>query len=303
MIYEDPYLINNCIIAENRKKRPEIGKDSLLCPFCPGHEGDIEEVILEVKDETGAFLTRIVNNKYPICGIHHETYGRHDVVIDTPDHQQHPKDFSEEHWNVLLKLIQERWQQIADDGQIAFIQVFKNYGTLAGASISHSHWQIVALDEIPYYVQLQYEHFSQFNKTQQQCYMCYLIETMDQSLIICEDENWIAAAPKVSEYAHETWLIPKKHHKVYGYLSSFELNSCGQMLKKLLAAYEVLEKGYAFNICFMSGGIKNSLDYHFFIKIIPRVTNWAGFELSTHCYFNTVHPITHAQVMKNILKK
>ncbi|WP_069997991.1 galactose-1-phosphate uridylyltransferase [Cellulosilyticum sp. I15G10I2] len=302
MIYEDPYLLKSCIVAENRKNRPAVDELVHTCPFCPGHESDIEKVWLEVKQENN-FLIKIVNNKYPICGYNHELYGVHDVVIDTPRHLQLPKDFSNSHWTILLDTMQKRWMQIAQDPKIEFIQIFKNSGKNAGASIRHSHWQIVALSQIPYQMAQQYSHYNRFYDQMQNCYICHKLEEIDKSDIILENDKWIAIAPTSSEFAHETWLVPKLHRKHYGELEPQELEKAGALLKTLLTAYEHLKENVSFNICFMSGGLHNALDYHFYIKIIPRLTHWAGFELATHCYINTIHPKTHVQLMRSILKE
>jgi len=300
MMYEDPYLIKSCIIAEDRKKRPYINETSYTCPFCVGNEKDIEHIRLESKKPGEDFLIKIVNNKYPICDY---PIGTHDVVIDTPSHMEHPKDFSEEHWKILLETMQTRWRQLATSPDVAFIQIFKNYGESAGASIKHSHWQIVALNKIPYLVELQYAHLNKGGQDSDACYICDMLKKIDNDLIITENESWLALAPRVSQFPHETWVIPKRHRKQYGDLKPEELQSCGKLLKKLLIAYEHLKEACAFNICFMSGGIRNTLDYHFYIKIIPRLSHLAGFELATSCYINTVHPKTHVQLMQTILKE
>ncbi len=303
MIQEDPYLLRNCIVAENRKKRPIIRDVADKCPFCEGNEKYIDQIKLEVSSEENKFLVRIVNNKYPICDTLSSPYGVHDVVIDTPRHLEHPKDFSINHWESLLGAMQRRWEEIAHDPKIKFIQIFKNYGKEAGASISHSHWQIIGLGDIPYHMNLQYEHYNAFYKEKGSCYLCSKLQKLESDYIITECDDWIAAAPYISEFAHETWLVPKRHKKHYGELTAEELKSCGRLLKKILRGYDALEAGGAFNICFMSSGVKDSFDYHFYIKIIPRLSNWAGFELATRCYINTVHPKTHVQMMRNTLKK
>lgn len=302
MIYEDQYLVKNCIIAENRQHRPSIGETVHSCPFCVGHEKDIEKVWIEVKEEK-EFLVKIINNKYPICGYDQEPYGIHDVVIDTPRHLEAPKDFSKEHWMILLETMQKRWFQIVEDPKIKFIQIFKNYGKEAGASIRHSHWQIVALDQIPYPMLYQYTQYNTFEEPTKGCYICHTLQTLEEDYLIEENDRWVAIAPRTSEFAHETWLLPKIHRKGYGDLCLEEIQWAGIMLKRLLEAYEGIKPGLAFNICFMSGGIRNTLDYHFYIKIIPRLANWAGFELATHCYINTIHPKAHVQLMRGLLRE
>jgi UDPglucose--hexose-1-phosphate uridylyltransferase len=302
-MYNDRYLMNSCIIAEKRKERPSINETSDTCPFCLGHEQYIEHVRMEVKDPNEDFLVKIINNKYPICSEDDLPYGVHDVVIDTPRHVEHPKDFSKEHWETLLITMQKRWYEIALDPKIEFIQIFKNYGKDAGASIRHSHWQIVALNQIPYPVQLQYDHYNSYHHNHHLCYICDMVNKMQEDHIILENDSWMAIAPPVSQFSHETWLIPKHHRKQYGDLIQEELQSCSILLKKLLRGYNNLKEEGAFNICFMSGGIRDTHNYHFYIKIIPRLSHWAGFELATGCYINTVHPKTHVQLMHTILKE
>lgn len=303
MMYEDSYLVKSCIIAENRRDKPYIDEVADACPFCPGHESDIDEIRLQVKEHAKPFQVKIVNNKYPVCDTQKGLYGVHDVVIDTPDHLAHPKDFTEMHWEVVLISMQKRWHQIAKDPKISFIQIFKNYGKNAGASIKHSHWQIIALAQTPYSIRSQHLQYHAFKDKEGDCYFCTKLKTIEKEYIIFETKNWLAIAPEVSQFAHETWLISKSHKKHYGELGEEALKECGGLLKRVLMGYDKVRPSGSFNICFIGGGIRDSLEHHFYIKIIPRLGEWAGFELATNCYINTVHPKTHAQVMKNILRQ
>lgn len=281
------YFLSNCIIAEHRRERPFISKDNSDCPFCLPHEKE-------------AFV-RIVPNKYPVVDEKSSPYGIHDVVIDTPYHLQHPKDFSKAHWEALLVAMQQRWHELCKDDKVQFIQIFKNYGMAAGASISHSHSQILALENIPYGMTHQYIHYNMFKE--EPCYLCHLASQKESTYLIMENEAFIVIAPDTPVFAYETWLIPKKHHKHYGELSQEEVKSCGLLLKRLLEAYDLLEPDCAFNICFMSGGLHNTLDYHFYIKLVLRIGNIAGFEIATHCTFNMIHPKSQVKHLKNILKE
>lgn len=284
------------LIAPKRKNRPMIHKtDTNYCPFCSENMDLLEEIVAEEWHDK-QLIARIVTNKYPI--VNSKIQGLHDVIIDTDSHTKHPKDFSLLHWEKLLIAIQHRWQQIMKNPHIQFIQVFKNYGLCAGASISHSHWQIIALEELPYSV---YEKYKDFNKVPY-CYFCNAMHHKE-GYLIWENEFLEIWAPPIPQFIYEVWLIPKKHHQHYGELSKEELKSLGMFLKYLLESYEQLSPNYDFNICMMSGAIKGEVKYHFYIKLVMRIGHIAGFEIATGCNIVTTNPKDYAEQIKTFLKE
>ncbi len=292
------YYLDNCIVAERRDQRPHIGKDSSDCPFCLSNESKIEQVIDEVWEDE-ALLVRIIPNKYPIARPEGLTTGYHDVVIDTGEHLKMPKDFSLHHWKVLLLAIQRRWHKLSEDEQIAFIQVFKNKGQLAGASIYHSHWQIVALAKVPFGMRIQYDYYHHKNK------LCFLCEKMHllEARLIKETALWRMIVPPEPSFLYEVWFIPKRHVRHYGELVEEEIEELGAWMKKLLQVYEALSPECAYNICFMSGDLKQRWQYHFHIKLMMRMDYIAGFEIATRC---TIHHRTideYAFQIKKLLDK
>ena len=44
-----------------------------------------------------------------------------------------------------MKTMQKRYRQLEEDPRSKYVQIFKNQGKDAGASQSHSHWQITSL--------------------------------------------------------------------------------------------------------------------------------------------------------------
>ena len=298
-LIEKPFSNSSVIFADNRTSRPHImpNDHTTLCPFCLENERLLEQVWMErslLENES----IRIVNNKYPICDTQGELYGVHDVVIDTVDHVKRPIDFSVKHWCALLEIMQERWKILSKDSRINFIQIFKNYGVKAGASISHSHWQIVGLEKLPAIIYQ--EQIAMFNSNNK-CLLCELIENLDTQYCIEENELFVSIAPENSIYPYETWLIPKQHYKNYGDLPKSTLDELGRLLKKILMTYELCIPNMQYNICFMSGELE--APYHFFVKIFPRTGNVAGFELATGCYINIMDPKEHMKQMQEATKK
>lgn len=293
------FFNDDCIIAPHRNKRPFINKGDVTCPFCLINEVRLSRIIDESWQADELFV-RIVPNLYPITS-EYSAQGVHDVIIDTHHHMLHPKDFSEKHWEVLLRVMQKRWHQLMADTKINFIQIFKNYGVKAGASISHSHWQLVALEKVPYSLQkkLSIYHEAELDDT---CYLCDLIH-IQEGTIIFEDDLWEVWVPPIPQFTYEVWLIPKKHYQHYGQLELEEIKRLGKLIKYLLQTYHQLNPEYDFNICFMSGDLKSKYPYHFYVKVVIRIGQIAGFEISTGCSILTVSPKTYSEQMKKILGK
>lgn len=289
------YFNHTNMIAPKRDARPFINERDTACPFCLANEDSLENIIDESwKDHE--LLVRIVSNRYPVTSQEY-VKGVHDVVIDTASHTKHPKDFSVDHWRILLRHIQKRWINLMKDSSIQFIQVFKNYGEKAGASISHSHWQIIALEEIPYSMLQKYIAYYQ-DKT---CYLCHALH-QQEGFCVWESALFEVWVPPIPIFPYETWIIPKQHHTHYGELSLEEIDELGKLIKYLLIGYHQIRPQFDFNICMMSGDVRGQYPYHFYIQIVMRIGQIAGFEIATGCHIISVESEVYANELKNILK-
>ena len=283
MEYYDKYFLQNCIIAEGRRKRPLINQKALDCPFCFPHDGVV-----------------ILKNAYPVADEYTDLYGIHDVVVDTPFHQVVPKDFTDLQWEVLLLKMQQRWHVLSKDDKVKFIQIFKNSGTCGGASISHSHWQILALGKVPDAMQNLYQQYASYNMGRR-CYLCDYLQ--NPTYCILETTHWKIYSPKAPRFAYEILLIPKVHYHHYGEIPLVVLKEGAHLLKRVLVAYDLLEPHCAYNICMMSSDLEVTLDYHFHIKVVMRLGNMAGFEVATGCFINMVSPIHAVEKLRKLLKE
>lgn len=157
------------IFASNRRKKPyQFKKRSITpsdvnsdgCPFCPGHEEETPDKIYQ-NGEDGKWDIRVFRNLYP--AVDTDSYekncedfytseaglGIHEVLVDTPNHLDAPEDFSVEHIWEVLKVLKLRFNAISSEEFIKYVQIFKNNGPEAGASIAHSHWQIMGVSVVP----------------------------------------------------------------------------------------------------------------------------------------------------------
>nr|WP_307990247.1 DUF4931 domain-containing protein [uncultured Niameybacter sp.] len=296
IMYNDEILGISCILSENRMTRPNHFKKASSCPFCPENDGDIEIEICSHTTTEGDRI-RIVNNKYPACSTHDGVYGIHDVIIETDQHNKKPWDFSKSHWEELFKVIQDRWIELSKDPRIHFIQVFKNEGVQAGASINHPHAQIIALEEIPYTMDSHYKKVEMYYKETGKCRIC---EEMNKNIIL-ENEGWMLNIPEGLCFPYETWLVPKVHTSHLGELTPESIKYLGDLMHQVMELYHEMLKDVSYNLCFMSSPPNKEGSYHFFIKILPRTGEFAGFELATGCMINVGGPSTLRQLMEKTL--
>ena len=119
-------------------------------------------MILAVPPE-GGWNIRMVENLYPVLGDDRsqanftfglqqtiDGYGRHEVIIDHHEHGIAIHEMEESHLATLFGVYQLRMRQLfALDERLKYVLVFKNFGSAAGASIPHTHSQVIAIPMVP----------------------------------------------------------------------------------------------------------------------------------------------------------
>ncbi len=298
--------------AEERAKRPHNFKKlhitstpSEFCPFCLENESMTPKEVFSTPDKR----IRIVPNKYPFISKNDPThYGIHDVLIDTANHDERLYKFKDEHITEVIKAIRHRVDILQKDENVVYVQVFKNDGIDAGASQSHSHWQIAALSVLPPKYSVIKNVLEKYYKENNKCYFCHLKETLGEQ-IIDENEHFISYVPTDAKFPYEMYIIPKKHISNITEFNDSEISSAGKLIRNCVKRLASIYEGISYNICFFGSPKPNALknpsdnfkDYmHFHIQIIPRIGHMAGFEFSTGCYINSVMPERAAKTLKEI---
>ena len=308
------------IYAENRQKRPyEFEKNFVKkekrnspCPFCRGNECQTTPALYQDREQDWSI--RVFPNRFPAVQYDKNqkvekeafyeaipAFGRHEVVVDTPHHEQTIEQFSLEHLQYVISILQKRFIDISNTKGIQQTQIFKNAGVDAGMSIKHSHWQLVGLPIISKRQQTYQYSFSQYYKEHNRCILCDMIawEKQQKTRVCCETEHFIAIAPYASRFSYELWILPKKHISSFALLEQCELNDFAFVLQKMLKRITQLREDISYNICFVEGGTQqmqqchNSL--HWSVQILPRIGGFAALEFATESYINSVLPETAAK--------
>lgn len=292
-IRKDYFLDRYVIIAPKRNKRPnKILKreeaSSEGCFFCRPKIDRDEKTISQVKDENGNWIIKVIKNKYPALTIDNlKAYGKQEIVVETPEHNVEIHELSLEHIVKIFDVYIERYVYLSKLKGICYTVVFKNEGGKAGASVPHSHSQIIALPMIPPKLSEEASAMDDYIRKNNSCPYCDIIESEKRGpRVIWEDEHFFVLSPYASESPYGAWFIPKRHVHSIEYLHENEKLSLAKAMKKLLSRLDDIDVSY--NYFF-----QNSLDcesHHLVLKLSPRPNVWAGLELGTGVIINPVSP-------------
>lgn len=306
------------IFAGNRMKRPydfikkSVPKtfDSRDCQFCPGNEVFTTESVYQNGDD-GDWTIRVFPNKYPAVGDNSEYVdgegfyraergeGAHEVIVDTPDHTAVIHDFSVEQIIDILKVIRTRFKIIFDRDDVKYVQIFKNCGPDAGASILHSHWQIIGVPVIPCEQTNILNSALKYYELNGKCVICDILKhEQDKKIrVISENNHFMVFAPYASKMSYECIIASKKHIPSFGEFNDEMISELADIIKKILSAVKTLRNGICYNICLED--TPKGYDGHWYMKVLPRMGNPAGFEYGTNSYINPILPEEAAKYMRN----
>ncbi len=296
MIKQNFLTGQHVIFCQDRAKRPQNIKKNILitpikfCPFCIDNKHmTFEPIYKSFNDEI-----RLVNNKYPIVAYDRDNYGIHYVLIDTKEHEKNIINYTDEHMFYLIKAIKDILDILYEDKRLKYVQIFKNQGFNAGASQSHSHWQILGLSILPKKQRYMIDALKKYENENNKCYFC--MKDYRENLVY-ENEGFLAFCPDDSLYCYEINIMPKEHITNIRFLDNKGIKHLGSILKKCLIKLHLIYDNLDYNIC-VYNGFREEDQYHFFIQIIPRVGNLAGFEFSTGMFVNSVLPKDAAKILR-----
>src|SRR5437870_6898688 len=219
---KDPITGRWVIISTERQKRPSdfridrvttLGRED--CPFCAGREEFTPHEVLAYRQNGSAangpgWDLRVVPNKFPALKVEGSLerqaegmfdrmngIGAHEVIIETPDHNKTLASMSEAEIERVLWAFRERMLDLKKDTRFRYILIFKNHGAAAGATLEHSHSQLIALPIVPTSVVNEIAGCREHYKDKERCIYCDIIhqEISDRSRVVSENSEFLAIAP------------------------------------------------------------------------------------------------------------
>jgi UDPglucose--hexose-1-phosphate uridylyltransferase len=325
------------IIAAERGKRPDefrpapqVRKEAPspgFCPFCPGNESKTPAEIFAVRDERTAadgpgWRVRVVLNKFPaltrgapprkqVHGIFEfmDGIGVHEVIIESPDHGRELNDLPVDHVRDVLWTWQQRLKSIETETQYQYIQLFKNKGREAGASLSHPHSQILALPIIPRGVKEEIYSAERFFNRTKECIFCRSVreDREAQERVVLINGHFAVLAPFASRFPFEMRIHPLRHAPSFSSAREEELSSLAAILKIVLAKLKAVVFDPPYNIVLHQAPQPDLARkawpqieriFHWYLEILPVLTHIAGFEWGTGFYINPVPPEGAAKFLR-----
>lgn len=296
--FKDEYVI----IAPGRAKRPHLDEKLRVneggkgCHFCPENFKN-ETITYQDNGYNGEWEILSVVNKFSALTLDNpNAFGQTEVVIETRKHGMDINDFSVDHIVRVFNCYIDRFLVLRNMDKIRHVIIFKNEGGKAGASIPHTHSQIIALPVLPLKNEKEGRDYNKYRLEHVTCPYCDVIKKeTDKPRVIWEDENLFALSPFASNAPFGAWLLPKRHVRLISELTRSEKESIAIAMKIILGKLDELGMSYNY---FIENAVNNE-DYHMHIKIMPRPNIWAGLELGTGIIINPVSPEHAANVYRS----
>jgi len=327
---KDPVTGRWVIISTDRRKRPNdfrlesvhISPDP-TCPFCEGHEQMTPPELLAVRNNGSrpnmpGWNLRVVPNQFPVLRVEGTLdrqgeglfdkmngIGAHEVIIETPDHKASLATLPATSVERVLWAFRERVLDLKQDKRFRYILIFKNHGAAAGASLDHTHSQLIALPVIPRNVRDEISGARQHYQHKERCVYCDIVrQELDQrARVISENADFVALSPYAPRFPFETWLLPKRHGSNFEEAPRHEYETLARILKDTLQRMNRALESPPFNLIIHSAPFTESAQdfYHWHVEIMPKLTKVAGFEWGSGFYINPTAPEEAADVLREVV--
>jgi UDPglucose--hexose-1-phosphate uridylyltransferase len=298
------------VIAPARATRPGVDRpaetekdDDAGCPFCEGREGATPPETFAIGPpgraaDAPGWKVRVVPNKFPAFGpwssegdregffARRAAVGRQEVVVHSPRHVRTIADLSYRE----IALVAEAWQAraaAAREQGFPYVQALVNEGRLAGASLQHSHSQLVWLEQEPPLV----DQERRVQAAEHGCVLCRVIagELEQRIRIVAERDGLVLLCPFAGRQPYELLVSPKTCEE--DPFTSERLGAALDLAADGIRRLRAAEGPVPLNLWLHAAG-------HWHLEILPRLTILAGLELGAGYFVNTLAPESAAGVLR-----
>ncbi|MHB1035857.1 MAG: galactose-1-phosphate uridylyltransferase [Pirellulales bacterium] len=325
---KDPIVGRWVIVAKSRAKRPHdfettpVVENRRFCPFCEGHEDKTPGEIIAYRNPGSApnregWRVRVVPNKFPALEIEGKLnkrgegiydmmrgVGAHEVIIESPHHLLSTADLPEENLREVLWVYRDRLVDLKKDPRLVYGMIFKNVGAAAGASLEHTHSQLIVTPIVPINVWEEMTGSLEFFNYRGRCVYCDMIqqELATEKRIVLDTPGFIAFCPFAGRFPFETWILPKVHSSHFENIQKNGIEDLATVIKQVIGKIETALDRPAYNYIIHTGPFDTQElgHYHWHIEIMPRLTGIAGFEWGTGFYINPVPPEEAASFLREV---
>ncbi len=277
-----PFLEEWVITATHRQDRTFLPPKD-YCPLCPTKPGGFPTEVPQDNYDIVVF-----ENKFPSLRKEppqpavaatevspvKSAQGICEVVVYTSEHTMTLANMPLSRICNLLRVWQDRYQELGALNYIKYVLVFENKGEAVGVTLHHPHGQIYAFPFIPPKIETELQASTKYYRQNEKCLFCATLEEeyRDGRRIVFESERFVAFIPFFARYPYEVYLAPKKHLASLNDFSPADLDDLAMTLKGLLLKYDLLfnlSLPYIMVIHQAPTDGKDYPDYHFHFEFYP----------------------------------
>src|SRR3989344_2590557 len=262
---------------EKKEKKTEVNK----CTICDGETTPILSY-LPLREDHYAFVNlNLFPAMDPISGARssektaRQAFGAHLLVWPTTDHKDIHELTPEDHAK-SFSLMQDLERRLSCLSKGEYLQIIKNTGRIAGSSIDHGHYQVIATNVIPGVIKLARE----FRVAHGKSFVTYLQEKAGSGLVIKEYRTIRVITPPWLRRHLEAVIIPKNMHRER--ISDLTEEECLDLARATTdiarACHRIMPrigKEFAYNMIFNAGEGIGTL----WVDMLPATQISGGFEL------------------------
>ena len=325
---KDPVTERWVIVSTERGRRPsdfpaEPKKNKGgFCPFDAGNEDKTPPEIMAFRPEGSprngpGWRLRVVPNKFPALRVEGDLnregiglydkmggIGAHEVIIETPNHDETLATLSPKNFEEVLWAYRDRMLDLRRDPRLRYVMIFKNHGDAAGASLEHPHSQLIALPIVPHLISEEMAGARSYYNYKERCIFCDIVrqERQQGDRVVLENSDFLVIAPFASFAPFETLILPKRHNPFFEENQVHEIESLASIFSETLRRLEKALNNPPYNFTLHTAPFtERNLDYyHWHFEIIPKLTKLAGFELGSGFFINPTPPEEAAKFLREL---
>jgi UDPglucose--hexose-1-phosphate uridylyltransferase len=183
--------------------------------------------------------------------------------------------------------------------------VFKNVGAEAGASLGHTHSQIIATPFIPGSIETELAGTAAYHARSGTCLFCELHrrEMLDGARFVVRSANFAVFTAFAPRFDYEFWVLPCHHESRFETISDAGCQEVAQLMKHVLVGLDRAAHEPAYNWFLHTSPLRSPPlpHYHWHIEVLPRTARPAGLEWGFGCCIVSLSPETAARRLRHAL--
>jgi UDPglucose--hexose-1-phosphate uridylyltransferase len=298
----DPLSGLRTIVAALRASRPRDAGD----PFAEGNESQTPPEIYAVRPQgsppdTPGWQVRVFPNRYPALEMDGFVAARdanpdlftslpgtgaHEVIVNSPKAVVRLAELDVEELALAMEVWRERMRAHAD---AACLHLLINEGIGGGASRTHTHAQLLALDFVPALIARERERFGAYaTRTMGQQLLDDLIseEVRRRERVVAIDDDGVLLSPYAAALPYQLMLVPRRPRLRFEDEGPTGAALLHDALSRLARRFD---SGPPLNLWIRTAP-RGAEYFCWRIDIVPRLSAIAGLELGTGVHLNSVTP-------------